>query len=169
MLTKTVQQLKGAQAERLLPTVSETALVIDLPLPAYVPTDWLPDLNLRLQIYRRIGGLDTLESVRAMRLELRDRFGELPAAVEGLLYQIEVKLLAQMAQATAILARAGRVEIRLPYLPETNRDLLQLYLGAGVRVTRTAVEITREDGRWQDRLLHLLGKLADRIAVQVGV
>ena len=107
MLAKAVRDLKGNErrkpAEDLPPTISESSVLIDLPLPAYLPTDWIPEISLRLQIYRRIGGLNTVDEVNAMRDELRDRFGPLPAAVDGLLYQMHVKLLAQDANASAIL------------------------------------------------------------------
>ena len=88
MLSKAVRDLKGTSAKKddLTPTISESSVLIDLPLPAYLPTDWIPEISLRLQIYRRIGGLNTVEEVNAMRDELRDRFGILPAAVDGLLY-----------------------------------------------------------------------------------
>jgi transcription-repair coupling factor (superfamily II helicase) len=169
MLSQAVHTLKGEQVERSARTVSETAIMIDLPLPAYLPTDWIPEMELRLQIYRRIGGLDSAKAVEAMRNELRDRFGELPAAVDGLLYQIEVKLAAQAANATAILQRTGRVEIRLPYLVEMNRDLLQLRLGHGIRVTRTAVEIATDSNVWRARLLSVLEMLAEQWQIRAGL
>lgn len=169
MLSQAVHTLKGEQVERSAQTVSETAIMIDLPLPAYLPTDWIPEMGLRLQIYRRIGGLDSAKAVEAMRNELRDRFGELPAAVDGLLYQIEVKLAAQAANATAILQRTGRVEIRLPYLVEMNRDLLQLRLGQGIRVTRTAVEIATDSSVWRSRLLSVLEMLAEQWQIRAGL
>lgn len=151
------------------PPISQSSVLIDLPLPAYLPTDWIPDMGLRLQIYRRIGGLATTEDVNAMRNELIDRFGALPAAVEGLIYQIEIKLLAQAANATAVLSRDrnARIEIRLPYLPEINRERLEARLGGDVRVTRTAVELTTQPDTWRDRVCSILTQLAE--GVQAGV
>ncbi|MCA9903711.1 MAG: DEAD/DEAH box helicase, partial [Anaerolineae bacterium] len=169
MLSQAVNTLKGEQVAPSTQPVSETAIMIDLPLPAYLPTDWIPEMGLRLQIYRRIGGLDNAQAVEAMRNELRDRFGELPAAVDGLLYQIEVKLAAQAANATAILQRTGRIEIRLPYLVEMKRDLLQLRLGQGIRVTRTAVEIATDSGVWRARLLSVLEMLAEQWQIRSGL
>jgi transcription-repair coupling factor (superfamily II helicase) len=126
-------------------------------------------MALRLQIYRRIGGLSTLEEVRAMRDELIDRFGALPTAVEGMLYQIEVKLLAQGANASAVLSRDGRIEIRLPYLVEVNRNQLAIQLGADVRVTRVAVEIQPVASQWRERLLEVLTDIAGNVRVAAGV
>jgi hypothetical protein len=82
-----------------------------------------------------------------------------------MLYQIEVKLRAQAANATAVLYRDGKFEIRLPYLVEINREALERQLGEDIRVTRTAVELTAdvEGDAWRDRLLNVLAQLAEQV------
>jgi transcription-repair coupling factor (superfamily II helicase) len=169
MLAQAVRQLKSeampGEALPPAPPISQSTVLIDLPMPAYLPTDWIPEMALRLQIYRRIGGLSTIDEVRAIRDELMDRFGALPAAVEGMLYQIEVKLLAQGANASAVLSRDGKIEIRLPYLVEVNRSQLAAQLGADVRVTRTAVEIQPLASQWRERLLEVLTDIAENVRV----
>ncbi len=169
MMAQAVRELKGKGAPAdLPPTISESSVLIDLPLPAYLPTDWIPEISLRLQIYRRIGGLNTVDEVDAMSAELRDRFGQLPAAVDGLLYQMRVKLLAQDANASAILHHDRSAEVRLPYLVEVDRPRLERDLGGGARVTRTAVEVPMDDG-WQERLLEVLVYLAANVKIAVGI
>ncbi|MEL6152010.1 MAG: transcription-repair coupling factor, partial [Chloroflexota bacterium] len=149
---------------------SSESVILDLPTPAYIPTDWIPEMALRLQIYRRIAALETRDQVEYMREELQDRFGVLPPAVLGLLYQIDVKILALTAGATAVQHRDEFVRIRLPYLPNIDRKALAQTLGADVKVTRTAVEMPlyKDDmGAWQGNLLSLLEKLA--LGVEEGV
>ena len=131
-------------------------IVIDLPLPAYIPTDWIPEMALRLQLYRRIGNIQNVSEIEAMKQELVDRFGQLPAAVEGLLYQIRVKVLARALHATHVTLPRSQVLIKLPYLATMNRNLLELTLGADVEVTRIDVRFPAEAQSWQDRLLDLL-------------
>ena len=165
MLAKAVRDLKGGKTEAA-PTVSDNGVLIDLPMPAYLPADFVPDISQRLQLYRRIGGLTTREEVETMRAELRDRFGPTPPVVDALLYQIDVKLLAQAAGATGILARDERVEIRLPYLVEMDRErlgaLLRQRVGdENVRVTRTAVQVPLLEA-WQLHLLEALGHLSQQ-------
>jgi len=173
MLAQAVRQLKrqGKASEGELPPappISQNMVLIDLPLAAYLPADWIPEIALRLQIYRRIGSLSTIEEVHAIRAELIDRFGALPNAVEGMLYQIEVKLWAQAANASAVVKRDDRFEIRLPYLPEINRERLEIRLGKDVRVTRTAVEVRATPELWRARLLQILTYLAEQVQVSVG-
>jgi transcription-repair coupling factor (superfamily II helicase) len=147
-----------------------------LPIPAYLPEDWIPELSLRLQIYRRIANLTTRDEVGAMRDELKDRFGSLPKAVEGLLDQIEIKLMAQAAGASAILVRNKVMQIKLPYLVEINRKALQQLLShyvddrIEVEVTRVAVEFPLDrDGLWRDALLVILAQLGQRVRFGAGV
>jgi transcription-repair coupling factor (superfamily II helicase) len=158
LLSQAIKRLKGdaPPAENETPDEPK-GIVIDLPLPAYLPTDWIPEIALRLQIYRRIAGLGTREDIAAMRAELTDRFGQLPHAVENLLYQIEIKLIAQQAGATHIMARKDQIQIKLPYLGEINRPALEQALGDDVSVSRVAVTFPGDDeAMWKPRLLNVL-------------
>ncbi|TVR20745.1 MAG: transcription-repair coupling factor [Anaerolineaceae bacterium] len=160
MLSDSIRQLKTGASAAESDTATAAGIVIDLPLPAYIPDDWMPEIALRLQIYRRIGALTERAQVAALRDELADRFGLLPAAVDNMLYQIEVKLLAQAANATHIIARDDGIQIRLPYLGRVNRDVLAEHLGDDVEVSRVAVTFPRDDDElWRWRLLDLLGGL----------
>lgn len=147
------------------------SVIIDLPTPAYIPTDWIPEIALRLQLYRRMAAIENVDAVESMRDELADRFGQLPPPVMGLLYQMNVKLLGQSAGATAVQHRDEIVRIKLPYLPTIDRDALAEVLG-DVNVTRTAVEMplyVNDMGSWQPRLLGILETLAEGTTESVGV
>jgi transcription-repair coupling factor (superfamily II helicase) len=170
LLAQAVKQLKRESGNEAALLVVASTITIDLPVPAYLPHDWIPEMQLRLQIYRRIGNLTSTEDVDMMREELRDRFGPLPLAVEGLLYQIDVKLLAQAANANAVITLNDLVNIKLPYLPNINREQLEADLGgAGVRVSRTAVLLPTNDTLWQLRLLDILRHLAAGVSVGLGL
>ncbi|MEZ4668543.1 MAG: transcription-repair coupling factor [Anaerolineae bacterium] len=169
LLTQSVQQMKSNINQEVAPPIAVSNVTIDLPLPAYLPNDWIEEMALRLQIYRRIGSLTSMEDVDMMRDELRDRFGTLPPAVEGLLYGIDVKLLAQKAGASAVVTINDVINIKLPYLAEVNREKLEADLGEGVRVTRTAVMLPSYDADWQLRLLSVLERLGAEMQTGVGM
>jgi transcription-repair coupling factor (superfamily II helicase) len=174
MLAQAVRKLRserkpGAAALPPAPPISQSSVLIDLPLAAYLPADWLPEISMRLQIYRRIGGLSSVAEVNAMRAELVDRFGTLPSAVEGLLFQIEIKLLAHAAAATAVVRRHEHFEVRLPYLTEIDRERLEIRLGRDVSVSRTAVEIRADARQWRERLREVLNYLAMNVPVAAGM
>ena len=164
MLQQAIKDQKSGSAPDLAdpePASSRERIVIDLPLPAYIPTDWIPEMALRLHLYRRIANIHSVEDVNAMRQELVDRFGHLPTAVDGLLYQIEIKVLAQAIHATHVMQPRAHVLIKLPFLATVKRDLLALALGRGIEVTRTDVRFSADQATWQSRLLELLRDLQD--------
>ncbi|MBP8973200.1 MAG: transcription-repair coupling factor [Anaerolineae bacterium] len=163
LLAQAVRHLRGESPPLQLPIATST-VTIDLPIPAYIPTTFVDDPALRIQLYRRMAEIDRLRAIDEMRDELTDRFGPLPRAVTGLLFQMQIKLLAQQAEATAISSENGQIGIHLPYLATIDRAALQESLGADTRVSRVAVWLpyeSQEDGVWQARLLQILERLAE--------
>ena len=161
LLAQAVRHLHGETDASTLPVEAQN-VIIDLPVPAYLPTSTITEPELRIQIYRRLAQLDTPEAIDAMADELADRFGPLPRAVEGLLFQLRVKLLAFRAHATAISRAGNKIGVHLPYLANADRVALQQQLGHDVRVSRVAVWLTIENmpaEQWQAALLDILEKL----------
>ena len=162
LLHQAVQEVMAQRDGKPPPPAPDGTVVIDLPLAAYVPTDYVSDMNLRLQLYRRLADMHTEEAINDMRAELTDRFGPPPPAVENLLFQLCVRQRALAARATAVTTDDGQVSVRLPYLAEVDRPALQRRLGGDVRVSRTAVWLPRdlsEEG-WKRRLVEVLTALA---------
>ncbi|MCI0517431.1 MAG: transcription-repair coupling factor, partial [Woeseiaceae bacterium] len=65
---------------------------INLHLPALLPEDYVPDVHLRLMLYKRIASAETAETLRELQVELIDRFGLLPAAARNLVRVAEIKI-----------------------------------------------------------------------------
>ncbi len=170
MLAQAVKQLRelreGAAAPvRVEPEAPREVVTIDIPLPTYIPTDYIPDIALRIQIYRRMGDLTDEAAIAALGEELTDRFGPLPAPLENLLYQLRVKLLALRAGVDAVMGEGGQMSIRLPGLAYVDRVGLQQRLGHNCRVSRAAIWLPREED-WQEALLDVLDRLVqERIAL----
>jgi len=61
---------------------------------AFVPPSYVPDPRQRIELYRRFAEIMDDESATALKAELRDRFGPLPASVELLLQVSQLKVLA---------------------------------------------------------------------------
>lgn len=170
LLQQAVSDLKGeAEGIEPQPYEQEKAVIIDLPIPSYIPEDWIPEMALRLQLYRRIASLKTLDEIEKMGQELRDRFGVLPKAVDGLLYQIQIKLMAENINATAVIKPRQHILIKLPWLQGIDRQALEMELGDDIEVSRTAVELRYDSDIWQLRLVDVLQELRDGIPEQLGV
>ncbi|MCB0047706.1 MAG: transcription-repair coupling factor [Caldilineaceae bacterium] len=152
-------------------------VTMQLPIDAKIPEWYIGEEELRLQLYRRIAGLTTKEGIDEMRRELVDRFGpdkttgSVPEAVENLLFQIRVKMLAQQAGVEQIGRELDQLVLRSETLEGMNRSLMQrrLRLGLGyledddfipeeaVRVGRNAIYLpVDEAGRWRTALLRTL-------------
>jgi transcription-repair coupling factor (superfamily II helicase) len=70
---------------------------ISVDAPILIPEDYVPDLDLRMGLYRRLNELDESQAVEAFAAELIDRFGPLPDPTENLIRVIEIKLNAKKA------------------------------------------------------------------------
>jgi transcription-repair coupling factor (superfamily II helicase) len=57
-----------------------------------IPETYVPDLDLRMGLYRRLGELDDRQSVESFAAEMIDRFGALPPETENLLRIVETKI-----------------------------------------------------------------------------
>ncbi len=65
---------------------------INLHLPALLPEDYVPDVHLRLMLYKRIASAESVRALKDLQVELIDRFGLLPAAARNLIRVAEIKL-----------------------------------------------------------------------------
>jgi len=79
MLNEAVQNLKGIH------TAVDFATVIDLDVDAYIPAEYIVNETQKLDIYKRIAGIETIKERDEMKDELLDRFGNIPKAVDNLL------------------------------------------------------------------------------------
>jgi len=65
---------------------------INVDAPILIPEDYVPDLDLRMGLYRRMNEVESRAEIESFAAELIDRFGKLPAATQNLLTVIEIKL-----------------------------------------------------------------------------
>jgi len=68
---------------------------VNLHLPALIPDDYLPDVNSRLILYKRIAAASSDEELRNLQVEMIDRFGLLPPQVNNLFQVSSLRLKAQ--------------------------------------------------------------------------
>jgi transcription-repair coupling factor (superfamily II helicase) len=68
---------------------------INLRLPSLIPDDYLPDINTRLILYKRIAAAADDGELRELQVEMIDRFGLLPDATRNLFKITSTKLLAE--------------------------------------------------------------------------
>jgi transcription-repair coupling factor (superfamily II helicase) len=96
LLEQAVRRLKN------MPPKLALDVTINLPGEAYLPRRYVPDMRLKIDLYRRLARVSSLAELNDVATELKDRFGAHPPVVERLLGQIELRLLAQSWQIDSI-------------------------------------------------------------------
>ena len=85
LLQKAIDEFKG------LPQKDEIDPEVNLGIPVFIPEEYVPDVEQRLLLYRRMARLEDNEKDTDFSLELRDRFGPLPEEVASLLKIMGIK------------------------------------------------------------------------------
>ena len=142
MLAEAVENLKtghrrSRRKEEQLPTV-------DIPLAAFIPEDYIASEADRLEMYQKLSNLSIVENISAIRSELRDRFGLLPAPVNQLLRVCAIRLHLQHAALRGIQHNNGEVIIRPKTGDQfTDEDIAATYVKLNKAADqRTLVNIT---------------------------
>lgn len=89
-------------------------LEVDISLPgdAFIPDEYVPDLRLKIDLYRRLSRVNRYDELEDFRSELVDRFGEPPRPVERLLDLTELKMDAALWHISTILVEGEFVVFR---------------------------------------------------------
>lgn len=106
MLNQAVRLLKGEAAEE---EAYETSVECDI--DAYIPASYIKNEYQKLDIYKRISGIENEEEYMDMQDELIDRFGDIPKSVDNLLRIAKLRALGHEAYVTEI--TINRQEVRL--------------------------------------------------------
>jgi transcription-repair coupling factor (superfamily II helicase) len=88
LLEETIRELKGEELE------DERRATVNLRLDMHVDDSYVPDMNQRLMVYRRLASARSLEEVPQVLAELKDRYGTPPASVTNLATFARIRLLA---------------------------------------------------------------------------
>jgi transcription-repair coupling factor (superfamily II helicase) len=97
MLEDAVADIRAERGKRNRSAERDWTPTIGLGLPVLIPETYVRDLPIRLGLYRRIGGLSSVEETEAMAAELVDRFGPLPEEVDNLLQVMTLKRICREA------------------------------------------------------------------------
>lgn len=159
LLARAVQELRARREGKPPPPEPLSSVRIDLPIAAALPEDYVPDVQLRLQLYRRLAELETLDQIEEIEQELADRFGPLPAPARNLMYQLRLKALARRVGVDSIVAENGRLVLRSSEGDFPNREQLQRMLGERVSVGRRDLRLPLERG-WREELVRVLQQMA---------
>ena len=135
MLNEAVKEARGIAVEESFDTS------IDIDIDAYIPMGYIPNEFQKLDIYKRIAGIETEEETEEMLEELIDRFGDPPKSVENLLYIAKIKSMAHGCYFTEVAEKGDslkftfyeKAKIDVAKIPE-----LAAIFGANLKFTADA-------------------------------
>ena len=107
MLSEAVKEAKGIH------TMEDFETTIDLNMDAFIPDTYISNEFQKLDIYKRIAGIESQQEYDDMLEELIDRFGEPPKAVLNLLAIARLKALAHQGYITEIKQQQREIRITL--------------------------------------------------------
>ena len=72
-------------------------VTIEIPLPAYVPDEYIVSAKEKISVYQKLAAADTLEYLTELKTELIEDYGKMPEEVSNLFRVLEIKMLAKKA------------------------------------------------------------------------
>jgi transcription-repair coupling factor (superfamily II helicase) len=111
LLAEAVEERKARREDRA-PRVEKPQAVVDLPVEAHLPDDYVPEEAQKLELYRRLARARDAGDLAAFRQELTDRFGPMPQPVVRLVEVAELRLAAESAGVASMSREAGQLVVR---------------------------------------------------------
>jgi transcription-repair coupling factor (superfamily II helicase) len=131
---------------------------LDLPLKAYLPENYIPDTDVRLEMYREMADVRTSRQVQEVAKELRDRFGAPPPPAEALLELLRLRVLALRAGARDVRRDGQTAIITLAEGAKPQVEAMPRWLAQRLRVRTNLVRLDLQGlgERWLEVLRKVL-------------
>jgi transcription-repair coupling factor (superfamily II helicase) len=165
LLAQAVDEIRSGK-----PLPESGPVILDLPLTALIPVDYIVDTELRLAMYRRIAAIENTPELEAMRQELEDRFGPMSEEVEHLLALIALRIRVQALGIESMIEREREIVIR-PVATAGLERQLNARLGQAVKLTAHSIRLRLPDLKvpWQEAIDAVLDAIeSTRVKSQVS-
>jgi transcription-repair coupling factor (superfamily II helicase) len=160
MLERAVREMKGEAG----PDEAETQL--NLGLNIRIPTDYVPEENQRLQMYKRVARVETESQLSDVAAELEDRYGPPPPAVRNLLDYASLKLLCMKVGVTVIERKRDFVTLKFRQDAAVDPEQLARFVSAqrGAQFTPDGMLKFELKARAAEEVLRALRAVAEQLA-----
>ena len=150
LMEEAVSELKGQ------PVVEPLDPEINMPVSAFVPETFIPDIDQRLSAYRRLAKMTNIADISEFKAELADRFGKVPKEVGSLLAKIMLKILSRRAGIKRLDLDGGHLALHFSHRhvenPQAVFDALDSCKTEYRLTTDSVLSIRLQDGRRQSGL-----------------
>jgi transcription-repair coupling factor (superfamily II helicase) len=157
LLAAAVERLRGREPE----PVGGSPVVVDLPLDAYLPDEYMGSYATKVREYQRLARLSGIDEAEEAIADIRDRFGEFPPPVENLAYLLRVKVRAHALGFPAVTTYGRELIVRLPPDYQASIGVVRKTIGRGMRQGHAGLVWAdfEHDREWPEKLLSLLDGL----------
>ena len=114
MLNDAVLALRGEKAQA--PVQEDTPVVVEVPVPACLPEDYIADSKQKVALYKKIAASRSLNDLEQVRAELLDRFGMPPSEGQNLLLLMELRIRARSLEIPSLRVKEGKLHLLAPFL-----------------------------------------------------
>jgi transcription-repair coupling factor (superfamily II helicase) len=140
MIGEAVSAFRGDVAE------GQTELRLELPVDAHIPEEYVDSERLRLEAYQKLSAASSItakgDQIALVLDELTDRYGEPPETVQNLIAVSRLRLAAQKAGLSEVVAMGSNLRISPANLPDSLQVRLQrLYPGARYLTQQNAISV----------------------------
>src|SRR5258708_309116 len=149
LLADAVEERKALREDRPV-RVERPQAVVDLPVEAHLPDEYVPEEAQKLELYRRLARARTTGDLAAFRQELTDRFGPMPPPVARLVEVAELRLTAEAAGVASMSREDGQLVVRFGE-GLTRATAMRLLAGGGLPGVRPT-EVTFASNQVRIRL-----------------
>ncbi len=111
---------EAVKSEKGIPTAMDFSTIVDLDVDAFIPPTYIVNEVQKLDIYKRIAGIENEKERDDMRDELLDRFGEIPQSVDNLLRIALIRVAAHSIYLTEVKGKNER--ITMTFRPDAGID-----------------------------------------------
>jgi transcription-repair coupling factor (superfamily II helicase) len=105
LLNEAVAELQGSRR------IAARPIRVDARIDAFIPASYIDSEALKIDLHRRLALTESEDELRALRLDVEDRYGPLPEPVENLFAIQEAKLKLALAGADYLVFRGGRLAV----------------------------------------------------------
>ncbi len=114
MLAQAVAEARGEEPD----DASDTTVVLNLPADYYLDEDYLPDVDRRVLVYRKLAAASDLAAVDALQADTIERYGELPEAAQNMFDRARIRIRADRLGITSIGFASGKITLAGIDVPE---------------------------------------------------
>ncbi len=163
MMEETINEIQGQAVDKKIDTL------VDIQIKGYIPTDYIQDMNQRLEMYRRLQLSNDIEDIESLKNEIKDRFGPIPEPLEKLIAIIELRMDCQRLHVTELILTKNVVIMKIAASTPISSNILMDILEKKMKlVSEFEINLLLEQSGWRENV-NLIKKYLKKILNAIDV